>query len=64
LGNTPYEREAQYAQGLQQALRPAWMAALQAGWAVGDADFLAQVQAAAGRRVERAARGRPRKQAL
>lgn len=64
LGNTPYEREAQYAQGLQQALRPAWMTALQAGWAVGEADFLAQVQAAAGRRVERAARGRPRKQAL
>lgn len=61
LGNTPFEREAQYAQGLQEAYTPAWMAALQAGWAVGDADFLAQLQADAGRRVQAAARGRPRK---
>lgn len=61
LGNTPYEREARYAQGLQQAYTPAWMASLQAGWAVGDAPFLAQLQADAGRRVQRAARGRPRK---
>lgn len=61
LGNTPYEREARYAEGLQQAYTPAWMAALQSGWAVGDAAFLAQLQQDAGRRVERAARGRPRK---
>jgi putative transposase len=61
LGNTPFEREARYAQGLQQAYTPAWMATLQAGWAVGDADFLAQLQQDAGRRVQAAARGRPRK---
>ena len=59
LGNTPYEREARYTQGLQQVCSPTWMAALQAGWAVGDADFLAQLQMDAGRRVLRATRGRP-----
>ena len=64
LGNTPFEREARYAQGLQQAYTPAWMAALQAGWAVGDADFLTQLQLDAGRRVQAAARGRPRKSLL
>lgn len=64
LGNTPYEREARYAQGLEQAHIPAWMVVLQSGWAVGDANFLAQLQIDAGRRVQRAARGRPRKQAV
>ena len=61
LGNTPFEREVRYAQGLQQAYTPAWMAALQAGRAVGDADFLMQLQLDTGRRVQTAARGRPRK---
>jgi putative transposase len=64
LGNTPFEREARYAQGLQQAYTPHWMAALQAGWAVGDAEFLAQLQLGTGRRVQAAARGRPRKTAI
>ena len=61
LGITPYEREARYAEGLRLAGQPHWLADLQAGWAVGDAAFLTQLQLDAGRRVQRAARGRPRK---
>lgn len=65
LGNTPFEREAAWkrriedGQGAQMVSRLA--EAAHSGWALGDAAFLASLQAQAGRRVAPKPRGRPRK---
>lgn len=63
LGNTPFEREARYgervAQGLsaddQQALTDATLK----GWALGEPEFLADLQTRTSRRLLRAKAGRP-----
>lgn len=64
LGNTPFAREAAYRAQLQQADlshdAAAFDAALRSGSAVGDADFLRQLQDESGRRMLPARRGRPR----
>lgn len=65
LGNTPFERQTQYAQLLEQGISVAVQNALthtvQTGWMLGDERFIAQVELETGRRVRPAARGRPRK---
>lgn len=65
LGNTPFEREAAYARllqaGVDAARARAVEQALRSGSALGDDAFLAGLEAASGRRVRAARRGRPRK---
>ena len=67
LGNTPFEREAQYRALLQQGLVPAQNRVLsdsvQGGWAVGSAAFLADVAAVTSRPLQPRPRGRPRSKA-
>ena len=63
LGNTPFAREAAYAdlvRGGVSASKTAQLtdAALR-GWALGNADFVASLQALTPRRVSKAAAGRP-----
>ena len=65
LGNTPFAREAAYAQRVAQGLSPEARlhlkeAALK-GWVLGSDAFIAQVQAQTGRRVVKARPGRPRR---
>lgn len=64
MGNTPFAREAAYAEmvrsGLSTTLRRAITAALLHGWALGDPAFIATLQAQTDRRVVRAKPGRPR----
>lgn len=65
LGNTPFAREAAYAelvrhgvaQGQQKAIRDATMS----GWALGDAAYVSEVQKRTDRRVIPGKAGRPRK---
>jgi len=63
LGNTPFAREATYAEmvrsGLSAAQITAMTTALLHGWALGDADFMAELQAQTDRRVSPAKPGRP-----
>jgi putative transposase len=63
LGNTPFAREAAYAELVQSGINPVQQAAItQAtlnGWALGEADFLADLQKKTKRRVVKAAAGRP-----
>ncbi|MDT7837566.1 transposase [Aquabacterium sp. OR-4] len=63
LGNTPFEREAQWRQRLAEGLRLPRAAALGAasrgGWALGDAAFLAALAADTGRPLQPRKRGRP-----
>lgn len=63
LGNTPFEREARYgelvAQGLSAADQQAMTDATLKGWALGDPDFVADLQTRTARRVLRAKAGRP-----
>ncbi len=63
LGNTPFAREAAYAELVQQGLPVADQVALTEatlhGWAVGDRDFLDSLQKATMRRVLKAKAGRP-----
>lgn len=65
LGNTPFEREAAYRSKLEQALTDKEVggitAALNSGWPLGSAEFVAQLAAETPRRVQPLARGRPRK---
>jgi putative transposase len=65
LGNTPFAREAAYADrvrhGLSEGQSQAITDAVRHGWALGDAAFLAQLQADTPRRVSRARPGRPRR---
>lgn len=65
LGNTPFAREASYGALVQAGLaeqecRRITDATL-SGWALGDADFAASLQAQTERRVTKAQAGRPRK---
>lgn len=63
LGNTPFAREAAYAQLVCDGVPPEQQAALTqsalSGWALGDAAFMAEVQAQTPRRVSKVAAGRP-----
>ena len=63
LGNTPFAREAAYAQLVQNGISPAQQAALTAatlhGWALGEADFVADLQKRTQRRVAISSAGRP-----
>ena len=63
LGNTPFAREAAYAQCVREALPASEQAAIADaalnGWALGDADFLAALQQSTPRRLVKARPGRP-----
>ena len=64
LGNTPFARQAAYAElvrgGLQDGQRTAIGQAAHSGWALGSEDFLADLQKRTQRRLIRATAGRPR----
>lgn len=63
LGNTPFAREAAYAEMVQAGINPVQQAALTdatlRGWALGEADFVANLQKRTQRRVSKGAAGRP-----
>jgi putative transposase len=63
LGNTPFAREAAYAELVQNGVNPVQQAALTdatlRGWALGEADFVADLQKRTDRRVAKASAGRP-----
>jgi putative transposase len=63
LGNTPFAREATYAQLVQSGISPVQQAALTdsalSGWALGEPDFVADLQKRTARRVAKGAPGRP-----
>ncbi len=63
LGNTPFAREAAYAELVQAGITGAEQAALTEatlrGWALGGADFVAELQKKSPRRVTKARPGRP-----
>jgi putative transposase len=63
LGNTPFAREAAYAEwvgaGLTARQQQSITDASLHGWALGDADFASKLQKQTDRRVVRARRGRP-----
>jgi putative transposase len=63
LGNTPFAREAAYAELVQSGINPVQQAALTeatlSGWALGEANFVADLQKKTERRVAKAAAGRP-----
>jgi putative transposase len=63
LGNTPFAREAAYADLVQTGISPVQQASLTdatlRGWALGEADFVADLQRRTDRRVAKASAGRP-----
>ncbi len=63
LGNTPFAREAAYAEMVHAGINPVQQAALTdatlRGWALGEADFVANLQRRTQRRVSKGAAGRP-----
>lgn len=63
LGNTPFDREARYRDMVRDGVATAQAISLTqsalAGWALGDADFVARLQMASQRRLSKAAPGRP-----
>lgn len=63
LGNTPFAREAAYAELVQSGINPAQQLALTAatlrGWAFGEPDFVADLQKRTLRRVSKGQAGRP-----
>lgn len=63
LGNTPFAREAAYAELVQSGISPAQQAALTdfalRGWALGEPDFVANLQKKTQRRVAKSTAGRP-----
>ena len=63
LGNTPFAREAAYAELVHNGINPVQQAALteaaQSGWALGEADFVADLQKRTERRVIKIGAGRP-----
>ncbi len=63
LGNTPFAREAAYADLVRGGISTVQTAQLTdaalRGWALGDADFVASLQTLTARRVSKAAAGRP-----
>lgn len=65
LGNTPFAREAAYAERVRAGLGPQEVQALTdatlQGWALGDAHFIESLQKRTPRRIRKAAPGRPPK---
>jgi putative transposase len=65
LGNTPFAREAGYTEMVQTGISATQQRALTdatlRGWALGEADFVANLQVKTPRRVSKASAGRPRK---
>lgn len=63
LGNTPFAREAAYAQLVQSGVRDddqrALTDSLLQGWALGDASYVADLQRRTARRVSKSRAGRP-----
>lgn len=63
MGNTPFAREAAYAELVQAGIASTDQTALTdatlRGWALGDADFVAELQKKSPRRVTKARPGRP-----
>lgn len=63
LGNTPFAREAAYAQLVQAGINSVQQLALTdsalSGWALGDPDFVADLQKRTDRRVAKGLAGRP-----
>lgn len=63
LGNTPFAREAAYAELVQHSINPVQQAAITqatvSGWALGDASFVADLQKRTVRRVVKSNAGRP-----
>ena len=63
LGNTPFEREANYRQTLERALTDIQLTAIRnavlKGWALGSAEFAAGISVSSGRRALALPRGRP-----
>jgi len=63
LGNTPFSREAAYAELVQSGISPVQQAALTdsalRGWALGEPDFVADLQKRTLRRVAKGLAGRP-----
>jgi putative transposase len=63
LGNTPFAREAAYAELVQAGINPVQQAAITqaalSGWALGEADFVADLQKKTERRVAKTSAGRP-----
>ncbi len=63
LGNTPFARESGYRAlvqaGVSAEQRAALGQAVTSGWALGDADFITQLQGVTDRRLTRSAPGRP-----
>jgi putative transposase len=63
LGNTPFAREAAYADLVQAGINPVQQAALTdaalRGWALGEPNFVAELQKRTERRVAKSAAGRP-----
>ena len=63
LGNTPFAREAAYAQlvlsGISSVQQAALTKATLSGWALGEPDFVADLQKRTQRRVSKSAAGRP-----
>lgn len=63
LGNTPFAREAAYAQKVREGLSESQIKSIEAavlhGWALGHVDFIAGIQQQTSRRVSKARPGRP-----
>ncbi|WP_309678515.1 REP-associated tyrosine transposase [Polaromonas sp.] len=63
LGNTPFAREAAYAELVRAGISPAQQSALTrsvlSGWALGDEKFVADLQKRTDRRVQKIRPGRP-----
>ena len=63
LANTPFGREAAYADLVRSGVNPEQQAALTrstlAGWALGEDDFVADLQKRTGRRLNKSKAGRP-----
>jgi putative transposase len=65
LGNTPFAREAAYQAAVQDGLNTVQLHehtdAVTRGWALGDDDFVAEIQKNTARRLSRKTPGRPRR---
>jgi len=63
LGNTPFAREAAYAELVHRGVEPSQQSALTdatlRGWALGEPDFVADLQKRTARRVAKKSAGRP-----
>ena len=63
MGNTPFARESNYAELVRSGITPAQEKALtdsaMRGWALGEQDYVAELQRRTERRVSKAKAGRP-----